>query len=29
VSRNVLDKRLYDQLYNDTVKALELVQLSK
>jgi 2-dehydro-3-deoxyphosphogluconate aldolase/(4S)-4-hydroxy-2-oxoglutarate aldolase len=29
VSRNVLDKRLYTQLYNDTVKALELVQLSK
>jgi len=29
VSRNVLDKRLYDQLYNDTLKALELVQLSK
>jgi 2-dehydro-3-deoxyphosphogluconate aldolase/(4S)-4-hydroxy-2-oxoglutarate aldolase len=29
VSRNVLDKRLYDQLYNETVKALELVQLSK
>lgn len=29
VSRNVLNKRLYDQLYNDTLKALELVQLSK
>lgn len=29
ISRNVLDKRLYDQLYNDTLKALELVQLSK
>jgi 2-dehydro-3-deoxyphosphogluconate aldolase/(4S)-4-hydroxy-2-oxoglutarate aldolase len=29
ISRNVLDKRLYSQLYNDTLKALELVQLSK
>ncbi|MBD1394795.1 beta/alpha barrel domain-containing protein [Mucilaginibacter glaciei] len=29
ISKNVLDNRLYDQLYNDTVKALELVQLSK
>ncbi|GGG99719.1 bifunctional 4-hydroxy-2-oxoglutarate aldolase/2-dehydro-3-deoxy-phosphogluconate aldolase [Mucilaginibacter phyllosphaerae] len=29
ISRNVLDKRLYTQLYNDTLKALELVQLSK
>lgn len=29
ISGNVLDKRLYSQLYNDTLKALELVQLSK
>lgn len=29
ISRNVLEKRLYDQLYNDTLKALELVQMSK
>ncbi|MBD1384429.1 bifunctional 4-hydroxy-2-oxoglutarate aldolase/2-dehydro-3-deoxy-phosphogluconate aldolase [Mucilaginibacter rigui] len=29
ISRNVLDKKLYHQLYNDTLKALELVQLSK
>jgi 2-dehydro-3-deoxyphosphogluconate aldolase/(4S)-4-hydroxy-2-oxoglutarate aldolase len=29
ISRNVLDERLYTQLYNDTLKALELVQLSK
>ncbi|MFD0766771.1 bifunctional 4-hydroxy-2-oxoglutarate aldolase/2-dehydro-3-deoxy-phosphogluconate aldolase [Mucilaginibacter lutimaris] len=29
ISRNVLDNRLYSQLYNDTLKALELVQLSK
>ncbi|MBK0379399.1 bifunctional 4-hydroxy-2-oxoglutarate aldolase/2-dehydro-3-deoxy-phosphogluconate aldolase [Mucilaginibacter segetis] len=29
ISKNILDKQLYDQLYNDTCKALELVQLSK
>ena len=29
ISNNVLDNKLYDQLYNDTVKALQLVQLSK
>ena len=29
ISKNVLDNKLYDQLYNDTVKALQLVQLSK
>ncbi|WP_238989286.1 beta/alpha barrel domain-containing protein [Mucilaginibacter terrigena] len=29
ITRNVLDKRLYSQLFNDTLKALELVQLSK
>lgn len=29
ISKNVLDNRLYEQLYNDTIKALELVQLSK
>ena len=29
ISRNVLEKRLYDHLYNETLKALELVQLSK
>jgi 2-dehydro-3-deoxyphosphogluconate aldolase/(4S)-4-hydroxy-2-oxoglutarate aldolase len=29
ISKNVLDNKLYSQLYNDTVKALQLVQLSK
>jgi 2-dehydro-3-deoxyphosphogluconate aldolase/(4S)-4-hydroxy-2-oxoglutarate aldolase len=29
ISKQVLDEKLYDQLYTDTVKALELVQLSK
>ena len=29
ISRDILDERLYDELYNNTVKALELVQLSK
>lgn len=29
ISRKVLDKRLYEDLYEDTLKALELVQLSK
>ncbi|MBB5394976.1 bifunctional 4-hydroxy-2-oxoglutarate aldolase/2-dehydro-3-deoxy-phosphogluconate aldolase [Mucilaginibacter sp. AK015] len=29
INRNILDERLYTQLYNDTLKALELVQLSK
>jgi 2-dehydro-3-deoxyphosphogluconate aldolase/(4S)-4-hydroxy-2-oxoglutarate aldolase len=29
ISRNVLDKRLYEHLYEETLKALELVQLSK
>lgn len=29
ISKNVLDNKLYDQLYTDTLKALELVQLSK
>jgi 2-dehydro-3-deoxyphosphogluconate aldolase/(4S)-4-hydroxy-2-oxoglutarate aldolase len=29
ISKSVLDKRLYDELYNNTIKALELVQLSK
>lgn len=29
ISKQVLDERLYEQLYADTVKALELVQLSK
>jgi 2-dehydro-3-deoxyphosphogluconate aldolase/(4S)-4-hydroxy-2-oxoglutarate aldolase len=29
ISRDVLDERRYDELYNNTVKALELVQLSK
>lgn len=29
ISKNVLDKQLYDQLYNDTVKLLEIVQSSR
>jgi 2-dehydro-3-deoxyphosphogluconate aldolase/(4S)-4-hydroxy-2-oxoglutarate aldolase len=29
ISKNVLDNKLYSQLYNDTVNALQLVQLSK
>lgn len=29
ISKQVLDERLYDQLYADTVNALQLVQLSK
>lgn len=29
ISKKVLDERLYNQLYQDTIKALELVQLSK
>ena len=29
ISRNVLDNKLYNHLYNETLKALELVQLSK
>jgi 2-dehydro-3-deoxyphosphogluconate aldolase/(4S)-4-hydroxy-2-oxoglutarate aldolase len=29
ISKQVLDERLYDQLHADTLKALELVQLSK
>jgi 2-dehydro-3-deoxyphosphogluconate aldolase/(4S)-4-hydroxy-2-oxoglutarate aldolase len=29
ISKQVLDERLYEQLYADTVRALELVQLSK
>ena len=29
ISKNVLENRLYDQLYEDTLRALELVQLSK
>jgi len=29
ISAEVLDERLYEQLYADTIKALELVQLSK
>ena len=29
ISKQVLDDRLYDKLYADTIKALELVQLSK
>ncbi|AMR32832.1 ketohydroxyglutarate aldolase [Mucilaginibacter sp. PAMC 26640] len=29
ISKQVLDERLYDQLHADTIKALELVQLSK
>ncbi|RFZ84302.1 bifunctional 4-hydroxy-2-oxoglutarate aldolase/2-dehydro-3-deoxy-phosphogluconate aldolase [Mucilaginibacter terrenus] len=29
ISKKVLDERLYDKLYADTTKALELVQLSK
>ena len=29
ISKNVLDNRLYDQLYEETLRALELVQLSK
>jgi len=29
ISRNVLDRRLYSQLYNNTLKALELVQMNK
>ncbi|WP_374951099.1 bifunctional 4-hydroxy-2-oxoglutarate aldolase/2-dehydro-3-deoxy-phosphogluconate aldolase [Mucilaginibacter sp.] len=29
ISKNVLDNKLYDELYANTIKALELVQLSK
>jgi 2-dehydro-3-deoxyphosphogluconate aldolase/(4S)-4-hydroxy-2-oxoglutarate aldolase len=29
ISKKTLDERLYDQLYKDTIEALELVQLSK
>ncbi|TSD67238.1 bifunctional 4-hydroxy-2-oxoglutarate aldolase/2-dehydro-3-deoxy-phosphogluconate aldolase [Inquilinus sp. KBS0705] len=29
ISRSVLDEKLYDKLYKDTLKALELVQISK
>jgi 2-dehydro-3-deoxyphosphogluconate aldolase/(4S)-4-hydroxy-2-oxoglutarate aldolase len=29
ISKNVLENRLYDQLYDDTLQALELVQRSK
>ncbi|WP_184550292.1 bifunctional 4-hydroxy-2-oxoglutarate aldolase/2-dehydro-3-deoxy-phosphogluconate aldolase [Mucilaginibacter sp. FT3.2] len=29
ISKNVLDNKLYDQLYNDTITLLEMVQASK